>query len=97
MTKLNCSLPWLNLPFNKLKKCGHETKMKELEDLIILANDPGSKIAKEIDAIGCNIPDCETIEWKIIKFLNNDADRVNFKEFTEFFIPSSKEVHTFFV
>ena len=93
MTKLNCSLPWLNLPFNKLKKCGHETKMKELEDLIVLANNPGSKIAKEIDAIGCNIPDCETIEWTILKFQNDEADRVTFKEFTEFFIPSSKEVH----
>ena len=92
MTKLTYSLPWLNLPLNKLKMCGHDTKMKEFEDLIVSANDPGSKIAKEIDAIGCNIPDCETIEWTILKFQKDEADRVNMKEFTEFFIPSSKEV-----
>lgn len=91
MTKLNCSFPWLNLPTN-FKTCDHETKMKELEDLIVLANDPGSQIAKEIDAIGCNIPDCETVGWTILKFQKDEADRVNFKEFTEFFIPSSKEV-----
>ena len=91
MKELGCSFPWLKSYNGTLKKCGNDHYVKDLAKLVNDVYNSSDEIDKKLEELGCNIPNCENVNWSQN---SAEAEVIYDKDFTQINLnfPSSSKV-----